>query len=172
MNLVSEHINEAIKHLSPRSVEELKDTMYKLPLYDQLPFANEHKLPMTREEVNAIRRRVREEIPILNKLLKREIKKLNKQYNLNLPIYRDTEFFMETSTYSTFCSPGVHSIRYDSSSTGVFSAIMKTVEIVSKYVIFPEGGFKITLQYDWEFTSGTNGFSRTLVYDKNGNLMT
>ena len=171
MSLVPEHIDEAIKHLSPRSVEELKDTMYKLPLYDQLPFANQHKIPMSRNEVNAIRRKVRDEVPILNKLLKREIKKLNRHYNLDLPIYRDSEFFMETSSYSTICSSGAHSIRYDSPSTGIFAAIIKTVEIESKYVIFPEGGFKIILQYNWEHFNSSNGCNRVFMYDKDGNLV-
>jgi len=163
-------INEAIKHLSPRSEEEVqkayRDEIDKVPLYFKLKKAEELGIKIGEKEHEKIISDIKKEITHMNKLLRKEVIKLNKTGKLNLFVPQDDWFNIIDSRFMTYATTSQFYNTIEN--VGDLSLIMKKTDVTYRFSIIPERKFTIELQYSWNFLSGTNGYDYSIDFDKNG----
>jgi len=161
-------VNESIKHLSPRSPEEMHDLVSQQPLSQQITFAKEHNIKLTQEEYKDIINKIKDEIPRINKFVRREALKLRKKYGYHLFLPEDSWYDIISSSYYTFGRTAQLSIKIDPKDAGMLSPIFKEIDLTYYFIIFPEQGFSIDLHYEWEHPTGSNGYRLIYQYDENG----
>lgn len=172
MTLVPQNINEAIKHLTPRSEEEILSGMHDLPLYQIFPFLNDKKIKLDRKEEQQLKSKLRKDAYRFNKIGNEEIENLNLSFNMGLPNIPDKDLIMLTSSTDTYFKPKEDIIvKYGPADTGILRSILTHIKLEFIYVIYPGGGLTIILNYDWHMLWGANGTRINLGFDENGEMI-
>ena len=169
MNLVPEHIDEAIKHLTPRSEEELLKLIDDAPISQKLALAKKHGIKLSSEEINKIESEVKKLFYKTHSLLTHAIIDYNKKYDMKL-IIPDYAFFEEYIVHDEYLILKTKDFEQDIdlSKIKIITDFFYNFKIIYYYVLIPDGNFQINTRFETEHRDF--GQRTIYTYDENGKL--